>query len=149
MPEMHLKQSGFTYSACGPFTKNKERIKKFMQTRNKNYIYKNDLDAACFQPIMAYDRYKDLTKRIESDNVLKGKAFKIASNPKYYGYERGLDSMVYKSFDKKSKVVVLNLCQINNLQMNFISQISENLKDARSILFLKTIFGELTLLICN
>ena len=53
MPEMHLKQTEFTYSACGPFTKNKERIQKFMQTRNANYIYKNDLDKACFQHDMA------------------------------------------------------------------------------------------------
>ena len=49
MPEMHLKQPGFNYIACGPFTKNKERIQKFMQTGNTNYIYQNDLDKACFQ----------------------------------------------------------------------------------------------------
>ena len=48
MPEMHLKQPGFTYSASGPFTKNKERIKKFMQTGNTNFIYKSELDKACF-----------------------------------------------------------------------------------------------------
>ena len=46
MPEMHLKQPGFTYSACGKFTKNKERIKKFMQTGNTDFIYKNELDKA-------------------------------------------------------------------------------------------------------
>ena len=49
MPEMHLKQSGFTYSACCSFTKNKDTIEKFMQTGNTDYIYKNDLDKACFQ----------------------------------------------------------------------------------------------------
>ena len=49
MTKMHLKQSGFTYSACGPFTKNKERIEKFMQTGNIDFIYKNDLDKVCFQ----------------------------------------------------------------------------------------------------
>ena len=49
MPEMHLKQLGFTYSACRPFTKNKERIKKFKETGNTSYIYKNELDQACFQ----------------------------------------------------------------------------------------------------
>ena len=48
MLEMHLKQLAFTYSACGPFTKNKERIEKFMQTGNTNFIYKNELDKACF-----------------------------------------------------------------------------------------------------
>ena len=45
MPEMYLKESGFTYSACGPFTKNKERIGKFMQTGNTDFIYKNELSA--------------------------------------------------------------------------------------------------------
>ena len=64
-----------------------------MQTGNTNYIYKNDLDKACFQHDMAYGKYKDLTKRAQSDKFLKDKAFKIASNPKYDGYERGLVSM--------------------------------------------------------
>ena len=53
MPEMHLKQPGFTYSACGPFTKNKERIQKFKETGDTSYIYKNELDKACFQHDMA------------------------------------------------------------------------------------------------
>ena len=53
MPEVHLKQLGFTYSACGPFTKNKERIEKFMQTGNTNFIYRNEFDMACFQHYMA------------------------------------------------------------------------------------------------
>ena len=48
MPEMHLKQTGFTYSACGPFTKNKKSIEKFLQTENTDFIYKNELDKACF-----------------------------------------------------------------------------------------------------
>ena len=94
MPEMHLKQSGFTYSACGPFTINKERIKKFMETGNINFIYKNELDKACFQHDMAYEKSKDLVKRTQSDKVLGDKAFKIASNPKYDVYQRGLASMV-------------------------------------------------------
>ena len=102
MLEMHLKQPAFTYSACGPFTKNKERLKKFMQTGNANFIYKNELDKACFQHDMAYGKSKDLVKRTQSDKVLKDKAFKIASDPKYDGYQRGLASMVYKFFDKKS-----------------------------------------------
>ena len=63
MPEMHLKQSGFTYSACGPFTKNKDRIQKFKKTGDTNYIYKNELDKACFQHDMAYEDFKDLAKR--------------------------------------------------------------------------------------
>ena len=103
MPEMHLRQPGFTYSACGPFTKIKQRIKKIMQTGDKNYFYKNELDKACFQHDMAYGKHKDLEERIEPDKALKGKAFEIANNPKYDGYQRGLASMVYKVFDKKSK----------------------------------------------
>ena len=103
MPKMHLKQPGFTYSACGPFPKNKERIKKFMQTGNTNFIYKNELDKACFQHDIAYSKRKGLIKRTKSDNVFKDEAFKIASDPKYDGYQRGLASMVYKFFDKKSK----------------------------------------------
>ena len=102
MPEMHLKQPGFTYSACGPFTKNKERIKKFMETGNTDFIYKNELHNACFQHDMAYGKAKDLVRRTQSDKVLREKAFKIASDRKYDGYQRGLASMVYKCFDKKS-----------------------------------------------
>ena len=102
MPEMHLKQPGFTYSACGPFTKNKERIEKFMETGNTDFVYKNELDIACFQHNMAYGKSKDLEKRTQSEKVLRDKAFKIASNPKYDGYQRGLASMVYNFFDKKS-----------------------------------------------
>ena len=86
MPEMHLKQPGFTYSACDPFTKNKERIAKFMQTGYTNFMYKNELDKACFQHVMAYGKSKDLVKRTYSDKVLRDKAFKIESNPKYDGY---------------------------------------------------------------
>ena len=102
MPEIHLKQPRFTYSPCGPFPTNKERIEKFMQTGNTNFIFKNQLDKACFQHDMAYGKSKDLAIRLtQSDNVLRDKAFKIASNPKYYGYQRGLASMVYRFFDKK------------------------------------------------
>ena len=102
MPEMHLRQPGFTYSACGPFTKNKERIQKFMQTGNTDFIYKNELDKTCFQYDMAYGKAKDLVRRTQSDEVLRDKTFKIASDSKYDGYQRGLASMVYKFFDKKS-----------------------------------------------
>ena len=103
MPEMHLRQPGFTYSACGPFTKNKERIQKFKQAGDSRYIYKNELDKACFQHDMAYGDFKDLAKRTAADKVLKNKAFNIAKDPKYDGYQRGLAFMVYKFFDKKTK----------------------------------------------
>ena len=73
-----------------------------MQTGNTNFIYKNKLDKACFQHDMAYDITKDLTKRTQSDKVLRDEAFKIASDPKYDGYQRGLASMTYEFFDKKS-----------------------------------------------
>ena len=53
IPEMHLKNPGFIYSACGPLTKNKERIQKFKETGDSRYIYKNELDKACFQRNMA------------------------------------------------------------------------------------------------
>ena len=102
MSEIHLKQPGFTYSACDLFTKNKERIEKFMQTGNTDFIYKNVLDKACFQHDIAYGKSKDLAKITQSDKVLRDKAFEIASNPKYNGYQRGLASMVYKFLDKKS-----------------------------------------------
>ena len=70
MPEMHLKQPGFTYSACGPFTKNKERIQKFKETGDTSYIYKNELDKACLQHDMAYGDFKDLKRRRDSDNLM-------------------------------------------------------------------------------
>ena len=73
-----------------------------MQTGNTDFIYKNELDKACFQHDMAYGKSKNLAKRTQSDKVLRDKAFKIASDPKYDGYQRGLASMVYKFFDKKS-----------------------------------------------
>ena len=104
MPEMHFKQPSFTYHACGTFTKNKERIEKFKQTGNTDFIDKSDLDKACFQHDMAYGKLKDSVKRTQSDKVLRNKAFKIASDPKYDGYQRGLASMVYKFFYKKSSV---------------------------------------------
>ena len=102
MPEMHLKQPGFTNSACGPFTKNKERIEKFMQTGNTDFIYRNELDKACFQHDMAYGKSEDLAKATQSDKVLRDKAFKVVSDPKCDGYQKGLASMVYNFFDKKS-----------------------------------------------
>ena len=103
MTEMHLRQPGFTYSACGLFTRNKKRIQKFMQTGYTNYIYKNELGRACFQHDMAYGKYRDLERRTQSDNVLKDKAFAIANNSKYDGYQGGLASVAYQFFDKKSK----------------------------------------------
>ena len=78
--------------------KNKERIQKFKETGDTKYIYKNELDKACFQHDMAYGDFKDLARRTASDNVLRDKAFNIAKNSKYDEYQRGLASMVYKIF---------------------------------------------------
>ena len=78
MPEMQLRQPVFTYSACGPFTKNKERIQKSKKTGDTNYIYKNELDKVCFQHNMAYGDFEDLARRTTSDKVLRDKAFNIA-----------------------------------------------------------------------
>ena len=102
MSEMHLKQPGFTYSACGPFTKNKERVQKFKEAGDTKHIYRNELDKACFQHDIAYGDFKDLAKRTAADKVLRDKAFNIAEDLKYDGYQRGLASMVHKFFDKKT-----------------------------------------------
>ena len=101
MPELPLKQLGFTYSVCGPFTRNKERIKKNKETGDGSYIYKNELDKACFQQDMAYGDFKDITRRTAYDEVLGDKAINIAKNPIYEEYQRRLASMVYRFFDKK------------------------------------------------
>ena len=79
MPEMHLKQPQFTCSACGPFTKHKQKIQKFKETGDTNYVYKNELDKACFSHNAAYSYNKDLTKRTVADKILR--------DPKYDGYK--------------------------------------------------------------
>ena len=126
MPEIHLKQPGFTYSACEPFTKNKERIQKFKETEDKNYIYKNELDKTCFQHDMAYGDFKDLARRTASDKVLRDKAFNIAKNPKYDGYQRGFASIVYKFFDKTSAGSGVNMHANKKIKQNH--QLSEELR---------------------
>ena len=128
IPEMHLKQPGFTYSGCGTFTKNKERIQKFKEARYTKYIYRNELDKACFQHDMTYGDFKDLARRTASDKVLRDKAFNIAKNPKYDRYQRGVASVVYKFFDKNQKVVVL-LC----LQINLLLKIKQNVQLAEEL----------------
>ena len=82
MPEMHLRQ-------------------KFKETGDTNYIYKNELDKACFPHDAAYSDSKDLTKRTVADKILKNRAFDIAKDPKYDGYQIGLAFMVYKFFDSE------------------------------------------------
>ena len=70
MPEMHLRQLGFTYSSCGRFTENKEKIKIFKETGHSRYIYQNKLDKACFQDDMAYGDFKGLNRRTFANKVL-------------------------------------------------------------------------------
>ena len=82
MPEMHLRQPQFTYSTCGPFTKHKQRIQMFREIGDKHYIYKNELDRACFAHDAAYSDSKDLTKRTVADKILRNKAFNIAKDSK-------------------------------------------------------------------
>ena len=88
MPEIHFRQTGFTYSASitknykKTITKNKDRIQKFEETGDSRYISKNELDKACFEYDTAYGGFKDLTRRTGSDKTLHCKA----ENPKYVGY---------------------------------------------------------------
>ena len=121
MPEMHLKQPGFTYSACRLFTKNKKRIQKFKETGDTRYIQRKQLDKASFQHDLAYGDFKYLARRTASDKLLKDKAFNFAKNPKYDGYQRGLASMIYNFFNKKSKGGSVN----NEIKQN--EQLAEEL----------------------
>ena len=98
MPEMHLRQPRYVYSACGPFTRHKERIKEFKRTGDTRLLYRNELDKACFKHDAAYAKYKDVENRSISDQKLRNSAYDIASNPNYDGYQRGLASMVDKFF---------------------------------------------------
>ena len=130
MPKMYLKQPRFTCSACGPFTKNKERIQKFKETGDTSYIYKNELDKACFQHDMAYGDFKDLKRRTASDKILRNKAINIAKNPMYDGYQRGLAPMVYKLFNKKSASLLDQSVLGSGVANN---EIKQNLQKAKEI----------------
>ena len=120
-----------------------------MQTGDINFIYKNQLDKACFQHDMSQGKTKDLVKRTQPDKVLRDKAFKFASNPNCDGYRRGLASMVYKFFNNKSSGSGIANEPNHNQQMNFINQLLENFRKEKLIHLLKTIFGVLNQLICN
>ena len=113
-----------------------------MQTENTDFICKNELGKACFQDDMAYGKSKDLAKRTQSDQVLKDKAFKIASDPKYDSYQRGLASMVHKFFGKKS--ASLNKYSGNGIVNEPSCQLA-NSKKEKFIHLLETIFGVLIL----
>ena len=102
MSEMHLRQLRFTYSAQGPFSKNKERMKKFKETGDSGCIDENEQHKACFQHDMAYGDFEDLNRRTAAHKVLREKAFTIAEDPKYGEYQCELASMLYKSFDEST-----------------------------------------------
>ena len=123
MPEMHLRQPGFTYSNCGPFTKTKERIQKLKETGDTNFIYKNELDKACFQHDMVDGDFKDLAKRTASDKVLRDKAFNVVKQPKYDRHQIRLTSMVYKVFDKKSACSGVNMHANNKRLLNLAEEL--------------------------
>ena len=112
-----------------------------MQTGNTDFIYRNELDKACFQRDMAYDKSKDLTKRTQSGKVLRDKAFKIASDPKYDGYQRGLASMVYKFFDKKSSGSGVDAEPHYQLENELHREIIRKFKRRKVYSFLEAIFG--------
>ena len=150
MPDMHLRQPRFNYSACGPFTKNKERIQKFKETGDTKYIYRNELDKTCFQHDMADGGFKDLARRTASEKVLREKSFNIAKDTKYDGYQRGLVSMVYKFYDKKTSVSGIKQNErsldlaMQQLAEELQKSIIKKLKKKKSIFNMqKTIFGGL------
>ena len=99
IPEMYLKQHRFTFSICGPFTKNKERKKSFKKTSDSRYVYQNELDKSRFRHNMAYGDFKDLNRRRTAGKVLRNKTVNIANYAKYDGYQRGLVLMVFKFFE--------------------------------------------------
>ena len=126
MPEMHLKQPVFNYSACGPFTKNKERIQKFKETGDTNYIYKKELDKACFQHDMVIEILKIQQKEQLLLKILRDKAFNIAKNPKYDGYQRVLASMVYTFLNKKSALLTDEPAAVSGVNMLANNKIKQN-----------------------
>ena len=123
MPDMHLKQPRFTYSACRPLTKDKERIQKFKETGDTKYTYKNELDKSCFQHDIANGDFKDLARRTVSDKVLKDEAFNISKTPKYDGCLRGLVFWFTNYLIKCLLHLQINLRQVVVLLMTRLSKI--------------------------
>ena len=144
MPEIHLRQPQFTYGPCGPFTRHEERIQKFKEKGDTNYVFKNELDKACFIHDTTYSDSKDLTKRTIAHKNLKNRAFDIAKDPKYDGCQRELASMIYKFFDSKvsgsgAKLIPENKQLANELHKPIIRKFEKR----RVYSTLKIIFGVL------
>ena len=134
MPELHLKQPGFTYHACGPFTIHHERIQKFRETRNLKHLYRPELGKACFAHDATYSDSKDSAKRTISDQILKDRAFEIARSHDYDGYQRALANMVYTFFDEKTGAAA----SVNE-QLELHKPVIKKFKRRKD---LKTIFGQ-------
>ena len=130
---MNLRQPKFTFSVCGPFTKSKERMQRFNETGDSRYIYENELDKVCFQHDMTYLYFKCLTRRTASDKILRDKEFDIVKNLKYDAYQRGLFSILFKTFDKKILVEQLKMKSypIKNYLKNYTNQLLKNLKNEK------------------
>ena len=109
---MHLRQPQFTYSACGPFTKNKERIQKFKETGDTKYIYRNESDKACFQHDMAYGDFKDLARRTAANKVLRDLILHLILLKIQNMIDIKEDWLLWfiNFLIKRLQVVVLNLC---------------------------------------
>ena len=90
MSEMHLRQPEFPYSTCKPFTKNRKKSKIKKKIGDLRYIYRNELDKACFWHEVSYGDFKDLPERTASDKVLHDKALNIAKNPNLLDIEEVL-----------------------------------------------------------
>ena len=130
---------GLIYSACGRVTKHFEGIQKFGETGNLKHLYRNESDKAFFAHDAAYPDSNDLAKRTISDNILKDRAYKIARNRNYDGYQRELASMVYKVFDKKAGSGV----SVNEqLAEELHKPVIKKLKRRKSVRELTTIFGQ-------
>ena len=117
MPEIHLRQTEFTYSTCWSLKKSKNRIQKLNETGDSRCIYKKEPDKTCFQLDKAYGDFKDLTRRTDSDKILCDKAFNIAKSRKHDGYQHGIDPMVYKSFGKETSSKMIKIEIMSNKEL--------------------------------
>ena len=125
MSEMHLKQLGFTYNTCGPFTKNKERIKKLKEKGDSRYIYQNEVNKACYQHDIAYGDFKDLSRSTIADKVLHDKAFYVAKIPNVMDINVDLLQWFINFLIKKRLVehLKMTLSLIKNQQKNYTNQL--------------------------
>ena len=154
MPEMHLKRPGFTYSACGPFTKNKERIQKFEETGDTSYTYKIEPDKACFHHDMKYGDFKDIARKTASDKVLRVQHLILLKILNMMGIKEGLPlwfiNVLIKSplrfqinLHQAVVLLIMRLNKIFNQLKNYKNQLLENFEKEKFILDLKIIFGVL------